>query len=144
MTDTLDFASQLEKLGLGTGWEWSKGSWWYTPEEPIDVRAVTAKLVALGSRFLCITATERPDKEIKLDYQWDLDGKLLSFVTRTVNKEVASILDLIPAVDWSERETREYFAVEFTGRETTLPLMTRPGDPIGIVLKHETIEEVAK
>jgi NADH:ubiquinone oxidoreductase subunit C len=48
-----------------------------------------------------------------------------------------SITDLCPAADWVERETREYFAVEFTGRETTKPLMTRAGDPIGINLHKE-------
>jgi len=39
-----------------------------------------------------------------------------------------------------ERETHEYFAVEFIGRETTKPLMTRPGDPIGINLHKETVQ----
>jgi NADH:ubiquinone oxidoreductase subunit C len=68
-----------------------------------------------------------------------LNGQLLTFTTATVEKRIASITDLCPAADWVERETREYFAIEFTGRETTLPLMTRDGDPIGINLHKEVV-----
>jgi NADH:ubiquinone oxidoreductase subunit C len=39
-----------------------------------------------------------------------------------------------------ERETHEYFAVEFTGRDNTKPLMTRAGDPIGINLHKEAVK----
>lgn len=127
----------LQEMGLGEGWEWNKGSWWLTPAEVLDVRATTGILRTLGARFLCITATERPDKEIRLDYQWDLDGKLLSFVTATSFNKIATIADLCPAADWVERETHEYFAVEFTGRKHTQPLMTRAGDPVGIILHKE-------
>jgi NADH:ubiquinone oxidoreductase subunit C len=103
----------------------------------MDVRATTTRMISLDARFVAITATEQPDKEIRLDYQWDLNGQLLSFVTATGAQQVPSITDLCPAADWVERETREYFAVEFTGREDTKPLMTRAGDPIGINLHKE-------
>jgi hypothetical protein len=132
-----DFERTLLELGLGEGWEWKNGSWWLTPTDALDVRATTQHMVQLGARFLCITATERPDKEIRLDYQWDLGGALLSFVTATVSQKIATITDISPAADWVERETHEYFAVEFIGRKNTLPLMTRPGDPIGINLHKE-------
>lgn len=125
--------------GLGEGWKWEKGSWWLSPETPIDVREVTQAMLNLRARFVAITAMERPDKEIRLDYQWDLDGQLLSFVTATQNNRIATITDLSPAADWVERETYEYFAVEFTGREDTQRLMTRPIDPIGINLHKEEV-----
>jgi NADH-quinone oxidoreductase subunit C len=134
-----NFAQTLQDLGLGGGWEWKNGSWWTTPEV-MDVRATAALMIALRARFVTITATEKPDKEIRLDYQWDLDGQLLSFITATVAQQIPSITDLCPAADWVERETREYFAVEFTGRENTLPLMTRAGDPIGINLHKEVVK----
>jgi NADH:ubiquinone oxidoreductase subunit C len=66
-----------------------------------------------------------------------VDGKLLSFVCGTVARQIPTIADLCPAADWVERETHEYFSVEFTGRESTKPLMTRAGDPLGINLHKE-------
>lgn len=138
--DTSSFENKLEELGLGAGWVWDKGSWWLTPEEAIDVRAVAEHMRKLDARFVAITAAERPDKEIRLDYQWDLDGKLLSFVTATREQHIATIADLCPAADWVERETHEYFAVEFSGRESTMPLMTRAGDPLGINLHKEVAQ----
>jgi NADH-quinone oxidoreductase subunit C len=134
-----NFVQYLQESGLGGDWEWKHGSWWRTPEA-MDVRATAAKMVSLEARFVAITATERPDKEIRLDYQWDLNGQLLSLITATVEQRIASITDLCPAADWVERETREYFAVEFTGREDTKPLMTRDGDPIGINLHKEVVK----
>jgi NADH-quinone oxidoreductase subunit C len=131
-----NFVQTLKELGLGSSWEWKNGSWWKTPKK-MDVRATTTRMISLDARFVAITATEQPDKEIRLDYQWDLNGQLLSFVTATAAQRVPSITDLCPAADWVERETREYFAVEFTGREDTKPLMTRAGDPIGINLHKE-------
>ncbi len=134
------FEERLKELGLGEGWVWNNGSWWLTPQEAIDVRATTEFMLKLDARFVAITAIEREDKEIRLDYQWDLNGQLLSFITATAERQIPSIADLSPAADWVERETREYFAVEFTGRENTKPLMTRAGDAIGINL-HKEVEK---
>jgi len=134
-----NFVQSLQESGLGGDWEWKHGSWWQTPEA-MDVRATAACMVALGARFVAITSVERPDKEIRLDYQWDLNGQLLTFITATAEQQMASITDLCPAADWVERETREYFGIEFTGRETTRPLMIRDGDPIGINLHKEVVK----
>ena len=131
-----EFKTRLQHLGLGEEWEWKNGSWWKTLAD-VDVRAVTALMLALGARFVAITATEKPNKEIRLDYQWDLEGHLLSFISTTSARNIATIADLSPAADWVERETHEYFLVEFTGREHTRPLMTRAGDPLGINLQKE-------
>ena len=139
-TETVDFEKTLQELGLGEGWEWDKGSWWLTPAELIDVRATAEHMRKLEARFVAITAIELPDKEIRLDYQWDLDGKLLSFVAATCEHKIATIADISPAADWVERETHEYFAVEFIGRENTKPLMTRPGDAVGINLHKEVAQ----
>jgi hypothetical protein len=138
-TASNDFVTTLAVLGLGVEWQWSNGSWWKTPEA-MDVRATAAHMVSLEARFVAITATERPDKEIRLDYQWDLKGQLLTFVTATTAQQIPSITDLCPAADWVERETYEYFAVEFTGRDNTKPLMTRAGDPVGINLHKEVVK----
>jgi hypothetical protein len=137
MTEIVDFAVTLQSLGLGEGWIWDKGSWWFTPSDVIDVRATAQRMIELNARFVAITAIERADKEIRLDYQWDLEGKLLSFVCVTHAAQIPTIADLCPAADWVERETHEYFSVEFAGRTNTLPLMTRAGDSLGINLHKE-------
>jgi hypothetical protein len=134
-----DFVTSLAVLGLGVEWEWKNGSWWKTPAA-MNVRATAALMVAQKARFVAITAMERPDKEVRLDYQWDFKGQLLTFTTVTAAQHIATIADICPAADWVERETHEYFAVEFIGRETTKPLMTRAGDPIGINLHKETAQ----
>lgn len=134
--DSNQIEKRLQELGLGEGWTWSKGSWWLDAPQ-MDMRTTTERMIACDARFVCITASERPDKEIRLDYQWDLDGQLLSFVTATHAGKAPSIVDLTPAADWVERETYEYFAVEFTGRTAMEPLMTRAGDPVGINLHKE-------
>jgi hypothetical protein len=134
-----NYAQTLKALGLGDGWEWKNGSWWQTPQK-MNVRTTAKLMISLGARFATMTAMELPSKEIRLDYQWDLKGQLLSFITATVKNRISSITDLSPAADWVERETYEYFAVEFTGRDTTKPLMTRAGDPIGINLHKEAVQ----
>jgi hypothetical protein len=139
MTDTVGFAATLQGLGLGEEWIWDKGSWWLETEPLSKVRATTRRMLQLQARFVAISATELADRTIRLNYQWDLGGNLLSFVCVTTGGKIATIADLCPAADWVERETHEYFAVEFTGRESTLPLMIRSGDPLGINL-HEEIK----
>jgi hypothetical protein len=139
-TETVDFEKVLLELGLGDGWKWENGSWWLTPLDAADVRRTARRMGQLEARFVAITAVEREDKEIRLDYQWDLDGKLLSFVSATSARQIPTIADLCPAADWVERETHEYFAVDFTGRESTKPLMTRAGDPLGINLHKEVAQ----
>ena len=139
-TQTVDLAPRFAAQGLGEGWTWDKGSWWLETAEDFDLRAVTQKLVALDARFVAITVMEREDKQLRLDYQWDLDGALLSFITVARDNQMPSILDLVPAVDWVERETYEYFAVTFTGRDSLLPLVTRTGDPVGINLRKEVAQ----
>jgi hypothetical protein len=134
------FEETLKELGLGEGWRWEKGSWWLETPPAFNVRASTETLIRQGARFVAITAIELPSTEIRLDYQWDLNGQLLSFITATVAHKIATIADLIPAADWVERETYEYFAVEFTGRATTVPLMMRAGDPVGINLQKEAAQ----
>lgn len=135
-----DCAKDFAGLGLGEGWRWEKGSWWLEAGASADARAFAAKAIACDARFVAITAAERADGAIRLDYQWDMDGQLLSYTVQTREKKIPSIVDLVPAADWAERETREYFAVEFTGRRALAPLMLRSGDPIGILLRDGSAE----
>ena len=122
---------------FGPGWKLEKGSWRLNPDERLDVRSMTQRMLGLDARFVAISSLERPDHEIRLDYHWDLDGELVTFELATWEKKIDTIVDLSPAVDWAERETREYYGVEFVGRESTEPLMMRAGDPIGVHLRTE-------
>jgi hypothetical protein len=140
-TTTVDLAQNFSNLGLGEGWSWDKGSWWLQTPDGFDVRWATKRLLELEARFVAITATPQTEGgEVRLDYQWDLNGQLLSFTTASRDKKIATIVDLSPAVDWAERETYDYFAVEFTGRSSTAPLMLRTGDAPGVHLQKEAAQ----
>lgn len=128
-----EFKNMLRQLGLGDGWERENGSWWITPESS-DVRTIASLMLARGARFVTITAVENASDEFNLDYHWDLNGQLLTFLMCTKGRRIASIYDLVPAADWAEREIHDYFAVAFSGRDAMQPLMLRVGDTPGVHL----------
>lgn len=134
--DAIAFSERLAQLIPGCGHEWKNGSWWLFPE-CFDARAIASLMLAQGARFVGITVMEIEEGKTRLDYQWDMEGHLLSYVAQVAERAVVTIADLCPAADWAERETHEYFAVEFTGRKHTRPLMTRAGDKAGIHLRKE-------
>jgi Ni,Fe-hydrogenase III component G len=127
----LEFGAPLLELRAEDGWESKNGAWWIS-RETLDPRAMTRLMLAQKARFMTLTAIEREDGETRLDFHWDLKGVILSFSTVTHENKFASISDLCPAADWVERETYEYFAVEFTGRDNNKPLMLRPGLKAGL------------
>lgn len=119
-------------LGISSDWREERGSWWLAAPG-LDVRRLAQTMLAQGARFVTITAIEQPHGEFRMDYHWDLDGTLLTFVLATQTNKIASIADLCLAADWVEREIHDYFAITFTGR-TTEPLMLRAEDKPGINL----------
>jgi Respiratory-chain NADH dehydrogenase, 30 Kd subunit len=124
-----------EKLGISGPWVESRGTHWLNPA-PCSVRDVAAVMNAVGARFITITAYELPGVEgFRLEYHWDLDGRLLGFPFAIAGKSVDSIYDLSEAADWIEREVHEGFAIDFTGREYE-PLLLRPGDKPGVNLRE--------
>jgi NADH:ubiquinone oxidoreductase subunit C len=127
----LRFDTSLLELRAEDGWEEKNGSWWVAPET-LDPRAMTRFMLAQDARFVTVTAIEREGGETRLDYHWDLKGVILTFSTQTHENKFPSISDLCPAADWLERETYEYFSVEFTGRTSNKQLMLRPGLEAGL------------
>jgi hypothetical protein len=127
----LRFEPALLELRSEDGWEQKNGAWWITPEA-LDPRAMTRFMLDRNARFMTLTAMEREGGETRLDFHWDWRGIILTFSTQTHGNKFASISDLCPAADWVERETYEYFKVEFTGRDNTKPLMLRPGLEAGL------------
>lgn len=132
--------NELEKipseLGLAGTWEEKNGSRWLSLACQ-DLRQMTKLMLSHGARFITITGMELPEGGgFRLDYHWDLEGQLLSFVTKPEEKTVPSIYDLCPAADWIEREVHEYLAIDFAGRECE-PLLLRAGEPVGVHLHKE-------
>jgi Ni,Fe-hydrogenase III component G len=122
----LRFDSALLELRTEDGWEQKNGAWWIAPET-LDPRAMTQFMMAQNARLMTIMAMESEGGETRLDYHWDVKGVILTFSALTHENSFVSISDLCQAADWIEREVHEYFAVEFSGRDNTKPLMLRPG-----------------
>jgi Ni,Fe-hydrogenase III component G len=129
--ETLQFDPALLELRAADGWEQKNGAWWIAPES-LDPRAMTQFMLAQGARLMTVAAMECEGGEIRLDYHWDVKGVILTFTTRTQANTAISVSDLCPGADWIEREIHEYFAVEFSGRDNTKPLMLRPGLEAGL------------
>jgi hypothetical protein len=127
-----------QNLGVESDWVQKGGVYWFTSQQ-MDVRELATAMNAIHARFVTITATELPGNDgFRLEYLWDLGGKLLGFTFHISGNSIDSIYDLCEAVDWIEREVHEGFAIDFLGREYE-PLLLRPGDKLGVNLR-----EVAK
>ena len=117
-------------------WTESGGVCWFSTER-LSVREVAAAMNALGARFVTITAHQLPgSRGFRLEYHWDVEGRLLGFAFPLPGDTVESIYDICEAADWVEREIHEQFAVEFTGRDYE-PLLLRPGNKVGVYLREE-------
>jgi hypothetical protein len=133
-----------ETLGIADPWVENGGVRWLSPGT-LSVRELAKAMNAAKARFVTITAFQLPgDAGFRLEYHWDLDGKLLGFPYSLSGKSIESIYDLSEAVDWIEREIHEGFAVDFVGREYE-PLLLRQGDTLGVNLRDAVaVTEVKK
>ena len=130
---------QPETLNPAGPWKEEGGVFWLEYSD-LNVREVAGAMNALGARFVTITAYQLPkDEGFRLEYHWDLCGRLLGFVFQPDGNSIESVYDLCEAVDWIEREVHEGFAIEFLGRGYE-PLLLRSGDKPGVNMR----EEVAK
>lgn len=124
------------------------GVYWYS-DEGLNVRELAQAMNAVQARFVTITAYQLPkDEGFRLEYHWDIAGRLLGFGFNLAGNSVESIYDLCEAVDWIEREIHEGFAIDFIGREYE-PLLLRQGDTPGVNMRETTapslaMQEVAK
>jgi NADH:ubiquinone oxidoreductase subunit C len=119
-------------------WIEQGGVWWLTYSD-LNVREVARAMNALQARFVTITAYELPkDEGLRLEYHWDLDGRLLGFTFNLQGKTIESIYDLCEAVDWIEREVHEGFAVDFIGRGYE-PLLLRHGNDLGVNMREVVV-----
>jgi NADH:ubiquinone oxidoreductase subunit C len=123
-----------EKLGVSEPWAQKGGVYWLA-SDTLNIRDLASVMNASHARFITITAYQMPgDQGLRLEYHWDLDGKVLGFSFPLAANSFESIYDLCEAVDWIEREIHEGFAVDFTGRDYE-PLLLRQGDTPGVNLR---------
>lgn len=135
---TIDVSEALDPAGICTE---AGGVYWFNYPDP-NVREVAKAMNAVGARFVTITAYQLPKEEgLRLEYHWDLAGRLLGFVFNLTGNSFHSIYDLCEAVDWIEREVHEGFAVDFVGREYE-PLLLRAGDKLGVNMR-EIVDKAA-
>jgi NADH:ubiquinone oxidoreductase subunit C len=124
-----------EKLGIAEPWVESRGTHWLNPGA-LSIRDVAKAMNEVQARFVTITAYQLPgDDGFRLEYHWDLEGRLLGFPFVITGNSIESIWDLCEAVDWIEREVHEGFAIDFTGRAYE-PLLLREGDKPGVNLRE--------
>jgi NADH:ubiquinone oxidoreductase subunit C len=115
------------------------GVFWYS-DSSLNVRNVARAMNDVGARFITITTYELPaNGGLRLEYHWDLMGRLLGFVFTVEGNTIESIYDLCEAVDWIEREVHEEYRIEFTGREYE-PLLLREGGVCGVNLQKEVVQ----
>jgi NADH:ubiquinone oxidoreductase subunit C len=123
-----------EKLGTAEPWVESRGTWWLNPGA-LSVRELAQAMNAIAARFVTITAYQLPgDAGFRLEYHWDLTGRLLGFPFQIAGNSIESIFDLCEAADWIEREIHEEYSIDFTGRVYE-PLLLRQGDKTGVNLR---------
>ncbi len=125
-----------QKLGANAQWTEEGGALWLYPS-PLTVRELCAEMNAAKARFVTITAYQLPGAEgIRLEYHWDLNGKLMGFRFPVKDNSIESIYDICEAADWIEREVHEEYSIDFTGRVYE-PLLLRKGNATGVNLREE-------
>jgi hypothetical protein len=129
----MDAVSLREKID--GDWFFRGGAWWRL--EPIaGIRNIARQMLEGEARFATIVATSAADGSLRVSWHWDVLGTLLSVESLLpAGDRMPTIADIYPGADWAERETRDYFAVEFEGRDSTPPLMLRATDRPGILLE---------
>jgi NADH:ubiquinone oxidoreductase subunit C len=123
-----------EKLGTTDPWV-DKGGVHWLALDAAKVRELAKAMNEIHARFITITAYQLPKEEgFRLEYHWDLDGRLLGFSFQITGKSIESIFDLTEAADWIEREIHEEYSLDFVGREYE-PLLLRQGETSGVNLR---------
>ncbi len=129
-------AAEIRAAVPGTWVERPDGFWLRLPAG--EVRRAAAALRGGGGRFAALVIRPAPAGGLRLSWHWDVGGTLLSVdAVISAGERAPSVVDLFPGADWAEREGREYYGVEFEGRQTTAPLMLREGDAPGLLLRRE-------
>lgn len=127
-------AEMMASMIAGTAPISRRGGGLWLRADDLDVRRMARVMRDEDMRFITLTVVQADDDSLIVMYHWDIGGELLT-VSTAVTQPAVSIADIWPAADWIERETRDYYAVEFSGRKDTAPLMLRDGDTPGLFVR---------
>lgn len=96
---------------------------------PLDWRARCSVVLADKGRFLALYATTHSTTSIEALGARALfagpDGLRL-LVADSLGDQVASIVDLVPAAEWDEREAHDLYGLDFSGHVPLRPLVSHP------------------
>ena len=138
---TLEITPEL--LGSNEPYIEDHGVYWFS-YDGLTVRELARAMNAVQARFVTITAYELPKNEgFRLEYHWDLAGRLLGFTFNLAGNFIESIFDLCEAVDWIEREVHEEYGIEFAGRRCE-PLLLRNDDTPGVNMREIAVPAATK
>lgn len=134
----MDAESLLTVIAPDAAVEQTAGGHWIRPPE-LDVRAMATLMRDRDVRLITITGRPDPDGGLRVIYHWDASPSVVNVSMTVASGAIPTIADLIPGSDWAEREIREYYGVEFSGRSSTPPLMLREGDPVGLFTRTSDV-----
>ncbi|MCJ7720574.1 MAG: NADH-quinone oxidoreductase subunit C [Candidatus Hadarchaeum sp.] len=83
--------------------------------EPSIIRQVVQALLEHQPRFVIIAAVDL-GMDIELIYHFDVEGKLVVVRTKIAKEynQIDTIVDLMPAAEWAEKEAAELFGINFS------------------------------
>lgn len=83
--------------------------------EPSVIRQVVQALLEHRPRFVIIAAVDL-GMDIELLYHFDVEGKLIVVRTKIPKEhnQIGTIVDLMPAAEWAEKEAAELFGIDFS------------------------------
>jgi hypothetical protein len=137
--DVDDLLAALDGGDSGDDVVRNAGGSWITRAD-LDVRAMATLMRDREVRLITLTARPDPDGGYRLIYHWDTGDAVLNVATTVpTGAQAPTIADLIPGADWAEREIRDYYDLDFTGRSGTPTLMLRPGDPVGMFARTSDV-----
>jgi Ni,Fe-hydrogenase III large subunit len=82
-------------------------------------RAALQQSLESGSRFAALYASEDTVRTVLVDP----DGAPQIIVSPVVNGHARSVVDLVPAASWDEREAADLYGIRFDGHEPMRPLV---------------------
>jgi len=109
-----EMIESIKKVGAGVLDVTSKKRKTSVTIEPSIIRRVVQALLEHQPRFVIIAAVDL-GMDVELLYHFDIEGKLI-VVRATIAKEdnqIDTIVDLVPAADWAEKEVAELFGINF-------------------------------
>jgi Ni,Fe-hydrogenase III large subunit len=99
--------------------------------EPVDAhrwRATVTDALERGARFESLYAIDGGgDPAVRLALRHERERRLLTAVAP--NGHLDTIVDLLPAAQWDEREAHDLYGVRFDGHDPLRALVAHPADP---------------